>query len=142
MTRRINLWPWVPVLVIGVAMGVNTVMFLVARSAAPRLVEPTPYLATRNEDARQAARHAFTAAGLELATQAVPGGLDVRITGGTVSAGTLRLEHPADPLRDRDQPWITGATAAHVPATPGRWWVQWTSADGTLVARIPGEAGR
>ncbi|MFM2092062.1 MAG: FixH [Planctomycetota bacterium] len=136
-----NLWPWVPVLVIGAAAAVNGVMFLVARRAAPRLVEPTPYLASRNEDARQGARFAFADAGLRLETSPVAGGIAVRIRGATVPAGVLRIEHPADPAKDRDQPWTAGATAAVIAAAPGRWIVAWTAADGRLAARIPTEAG-
>ncbi len=137
MTLR---WTWalLPVVVIAAAIIPNAVFVIIARHARPATVEPSPWLASRDEDARQAAVRAFAAGGWTLAARSPqPGALDFTLTGPEPApAGQLLLRSRADASADRTVPWPAGASAAAIALPRGRWQVRWSSSDARLAAQM------
>ena len=64
--RPFNLWPWLPVFVIGAAAIANGAIILAAKRVSPQKVEAQPYAASVHFDADKADGETFTARGLRL----------------------------------------------------------------------------
>ena len=117
-SRRWNLWPWVPVIVIGAAVIPNTMKIMNAQRYPAHAVEDRPWEASRGFDDERDARVAFAEAGLVLSARvgADQQGLRLQLTHGDNPPPAdqlydLRLHcyRPNDPGADRLIAWDTPA---------------------------------
>lgn len=138
-SRPFNLWPWLPVFVIGAAVIANIGIIIVAKRVSPQKVEEQAYAASAHFDADKAAAEAFTARGHRLDASAPdPATLRLAITGTAVSLpAEVRLYRPDAPQDDRRVPWADTAVPFTMPLSrPGVWRldVRLQASDGTRLA--------
>jgi hypothetical protein len=138
-THSFNVWPWLPVIVIGAAVIANAAIVMAAKRVNPQKVEEQAYAASAFFDADKAAAEAFAARGHRLDVQAPdPARLLLTITGTALSGpAEVRLYRPDAAQADRRVPWPEVATPLTIPLDRTGVWrldVRLTAADDTRLA--------
>lgn len=129
--RRLNLWPWVPVIVIGAAVIPNTMKIMNAQRYPAHTVEDRPWEASRGFDEERDARVAFADAGLILSAQLGRSqqGLRLHLNGDDDIIASdlydLRLHcyRPNDPQADRLIAWDDPTQALDLSDLRAGLWV-------------------
>jgi hypothetical protein len=121
--RPFNIWPWLPLIVIGAAAIANGVFVVVARRVSPQKVEDRPYAASAHFDADKAAGAAFTAKGYRLEVAAPsPASLRLGVSGGASGAAEVRLYRPDAPSADVAVPWPDVAQPLTIALSRQGFW--------------------
>jgi hypothetical protein len=122
-SRSFNLWPWLPVFVIGAAVIANIAIIMVAKRVNPQKVEEQAYAASVHFDADKAAGEAFTKRGFTLSVRAPdPATLHLSISGGASGAGEVHLYRPDAPGADRTVAWADVAQPLTIPLSRQGVW--------------------
>jgi len=137
MTKsRFNLWPWMPVFVIGAAAIANGTMYMMATIVRPEKVEAQPFVASSRIDGEKRAAERFTALGFSLNIKATDANnLSLSIIGNSTitNPATVWFYRPDSPAGDFTVPWPDPTKPLAVAlARPGMWrlHVTFTDADG------------
>lgn len=136
---RFNLWPWLPVFVIGSAAIANGVIIVVANRVSPQKVEAQAYAASVHFDADKIAAETFTAYGHRLAINFPnPSSLRISIDGtAATGGGKVRLYRPDAPSADFVATWNDVTKPLIIPLTRQGFWridLRLTSSDGKALA--------
>ena len=135
-TSRFNLWPWMPVFVIGAAAIANGAMYVMATIVRPEKVEAQPFVASSRIDGEKRAAERFTALGFNLHIKAADANnLSLSIIGNTTmtNPATVWFYRPDSPAGDFIVPWPDPTKPLAVAlARPGMWrlHVTFTDTDG------------
>ena len=123
-------WGLFPVAIIGLGAAANATAFLLARGIRPQQVEPSVWLALRDEETRLAAVRRGAASGATISLRGTAQRAVLSIEGLSDAAGAVDLIRLDDAGRDRRLPWASASRAIDLDGLPrGRWNVRWRSAD-------------
>jgi hypothetical protein len=124
-TSRFNLWPWMPLFVIGAAAIANGVLYFVAAHVRPEKVEAQPFVASSRIDGEKLAAERFIALGFNFQIKATDAkNITLSIIGNsTVSnSATVHFYRPDNPAGDFTVPWPDPTKPVAVTlARPGMW---------------------